>query len=351
MKRDIAIDYARGFAVFSMVLGHFAAGSHLSKPFHASPHFDGASVFVLMSGVLLGLVHRSWGPRTSLTRLIKRSVVLYVCQFLICFVAVGISVTRGPVSNLIPVNSWTEGLRYALMLQYMPPGGDILTLYFVLMVGSIGVIAALRRGHSFLILGVSALLYVVSQISDSPVLYLANHSGLGVIVSWAAWQALFVPALVLGWNWTGWRVRERLMSALPTLLGASVVIAIASIAIGRTTLVPSLVGAGDKVEFGPLRLLAAWILGLSIYVLLSHIGERRFLRPWGAVGGRSLDSYLIQALLVLLIPLVAARPWGQIEGTLIALSVFGVCWAWAESRIKFNIVKLHNPARWTSSRT
>lgn len=325
-----------------MIAGHFAAGTLIAKPTHAVPHFDGASAFVLMSGLLLGIVHSRWRVEDSNRRLIRRVTVIYLCQLVLCLAAVALTMTRGSAPGLVPVSSWSEGIRYALLLQYMPSGGDILTLYFVLMVAAGALLEALRRSYWKHVLSGSLALYVASQLADPAWFYLPNHSPTGHIVSWAAWQALFVPALVLGWNWQAWDVRARLARRLPAVITIGAVTAVLSIALGEASALAGIDALlGDKLTFGPVRLAAAWVLTLTIYAVLDRMGAVRILRPLNMAGGRSLDAYVLQALLVLAVPLAVAKPWGEVTATLIALAVFCACWGWAETRHTVGIDKLH----------
>lgn len=71
---------------------HFADGTWAAEPTHLFPYMDGMSAFVLLSGLVLGIVHQRWISRFSLrysvNRLIRRIAVLYVCQAAIGLAAV-----------------------------------------------------------------------------------------------------------------------------------------------------------------------------------------------------------------------------------------------------------------------
>ena len=59
-------------------------------------------------------------------------------------------------------------------------------------------------------------------------------------------------------------------------------------------------------------------------------------------GSRSLDSYVIQAIALVVVPIhIAHRPWPAITTCAAALLVFGICWGWAEFRNAARIDKLH----------
>ena len=59
-------------------------------------------------------------------------------------------------------------------------------------------------------------------------------------------------------------------------------------------------------------------------------------------GTRSLDSYVLQALALVVLPIhIAHRPWNTATSLCVVVLVFGLCWAWAEFRQEFGIDKLH----------
>lgn len=65
-NRDLAIDATRGVAIWSMVTAHFATDAPLASPTHAFPYVDGMSAFVMLSGIVLGLVYQRWVNRYGL---------------------------------------------------------------------------------------------------------------------------------------------------------------------------------------------------------------------------------------------------------------------------------------------
>lgn len=342
MARDVAIDCIRGVAVFSMISGHFAAGSYLAKPTHSIPYFDGASAFVLVSGLVLGIVHSRWSHINSRGRLLRRIWVIYLCQFFICLTAAIVSLCSGDHSGLRPLAGWGEAMWRSLALQYMPAGGDILALYFVLMIGAAGIIELLRRGKWLVIIVGSVLLYIFAQTIAQEWMYIPNYSELGHIANWASWQVLFVPAIAVGWNWQSWNVAKNLDRMLIPLIALSFAVAVSSNLVSRSGWFPGVNDMlADKVDMGVGRVCSAWLLTVAVYALFRRIGRVRVLRPIESTGARSLDSYVLQAVLLLIVPLLVARPWGEVTATAIAVSVFACAWAWAEARKYLGIDRLH----------
>ena len=360
MRRDLAIDALRGLAIFSMVSLHFASGTHLAEPTHSFPYMDGMSAFVLLSGLVLGIVHRRWtdrfSVRFSLARLARRIAVLYVCQAFLGLIAVWAATTMtGREFRSIAVLPHRPDvgtkIEWALTLRYLPSGGNILLLYLILMVLAAGAIPLLVRGWWPVVAAASTTLYVVAVAWPASWMNIHSAPDWYRIQSWASWQALFVIALVIGWKWTDWRMAERIDAALPVLLGLTLAAAFTlRDAIRSPDVRPHAEMLVDKVTLGPVRLVVAFVVVAALYAVFARVlrwTRRDVLRPLVSTGARSLDSYVIQAACLLVIPaLLVPRPWSPNLAMGLALVVFAACWAWAEARTRFGIDKLHRqPAR------
>ncbi|KXO94342.1 hypothetical protein AXK57_21035 [Tsukamurella pulmonis] len=353
-QRLTAVDAARGLAVFSMITGHFAEGSVLSWPTHKIPYFDGASAFVLLSGLILGVVHRRWVDRdggfsTSRERLVRRIAVIYLCQVFLCAVAAVISFALPPARQLglAPITETSHPLLQVIAMRYLPAGGEILVLYFVLMCGALLLIPLLHKGWWAPIVAASAALYVWAILAPPAWFLLPNASPAGATANWAAWQALFVPALVVGWKWQDWNIDARLRRprVLLTLVLGTAAVYVAGRAVARMASADEFLGA--KIDFGPARIVAAWVVlpaVLAVITLLLQYGWfERAAHPFVIVGTRSLDSYVLQSVALMTIPVVVLQPWGTARATVITLAVFAACWAWAEFRKWAGWSKLHRP--------
>ncbi|MFT4086841.1 MAG: OpgC domain-containing protein [Gordonia sp. (in: high G+C Gram-positive bacteria)] len=358
--RDFAIDATRGLAIWSMISLHFADGTKIAAPTHAFPHVDGMSAFVLLSGLVLGIVYRRWigrhGLRYAYGRLTRRLGSLYAAQLFISLVAIAVGLTMSarefwaiavlPAHETVGAQLW-----WAVTMRFLPSGGNILLLYMLLMASAYVLLPLLARNLWAPIVVASLALYEVSQISDASVLMIRSSPGGLPVQNWAAWQVLFVPAMVIGWRWDDWQIPRRIDDSLAWLIGGT---AIAWLALNyghdlRAVLrrSPDLI---DKLELGPVRVLVAWLVVACVYGVFRRLlqwTDRDWLRPLTATGSRSLDSYVVQATALLVIPAwLWARPWDAWPAMLIALSVFAACWAWAEFRTRMQVDKLHRlPAR------
>ena len=91
MRRDHALDVVRGLCIVSMCTAHLAAGSWPYEVAHSAVWVDGAVGFVMLSGVVVGMVQRSTIDRSGLAagqrRLLRRSAVIYAANLALCLVA------------------------------------------------------------------------------------------------------------------------------------------------------------------------------------------------------------------------------------------------------------------------
>src|SRR5919202_5860461 len=81
-KRDLRLDYLRGFAVFAMVADHLGGASWLHALTGGNRFFvSAAEGFVLISGVVVGVVYgdraRREGLRAAAVKLLQRAWLLY----------------------------------------------------------------------------------------------------------------------------------------------------------------------------------------------------------------------------------------------------------------------------------
>lgn len=357
MKRDLAIDAIRGLAIWSMVTFHFAAGTLLSLPTHAYPFFDGMSAFVLLSGLVLGIVYGRWSAvmpiRDIYARLGRRLATLYVCQVTISLIAVwaALRLTDADyrlLTRLPPNAGLLTQLEWALTLRFLPSGGNILLLYLLLLAAAGALLPLLVRGAWLPVLTASLTLYFVARETPSDAFVLHSFPDGAPIQNWAAWQVLFIPALVVGWKWRDWRIPEHAERRLP-ILAAAALTGWFALYFGMKApgspwhhLQPML---ADKVHLGIVRAVAAWVLVFAGYglfrTLLRHVPPQA-MRPLIQTGTRSLDAYVIQAVCLVLIPIAfEMRPWPPHVAMVAALGVFALCWGWAELRQTSGLAKLH----------
>lgn len=247
MNRDLAIDATRGLAIWSMISLHFAAGTRIAAPTHVYPYVDGMSAFVLLSGLVLGLVYRRWIERHSLgfayRRLTRRIVVLYLCQLTIALTAVAAGMAGHRwLTLLLPVDDWWHGLELAITMRYLPSGGNILLLYMLLMASAYLLFPLLMRNRWQLVFAGSVLAYAISLMWSPDWFYVTSFTAGHRIQNWAAWQIMFVPAVVVGWKWRDWDVAGFVDRHLAPII---------VVAVGFAVILHLGVDAGPWIRFEP----------------------------------------------------------------------------------------------------
>lgn len=331
--RLASIDIVRGYSILSMVLAHLGSGGVLFAVTHIHPGFDGASGFVLLSGLVLGIVQhrrlRTAGLRAVEVRTLRRLGLLYVAQFAISLLAV-LVVQR---DRLVSPDTTGEVVLGLVTMQIAPSVGNILRMYVVFFCLALPAYWMLSRGRAALLLCCSFALYVLGAfVAPEYTTFtrdLTNAEG----YSWAGWQLLFFSALVVGWYWESHDLLGRLQRhAWPVLGIAAGVLVVTRIGYHW---VPSWF---DKGTFAPARILVAYgavaFLVVLVELLLARV-PRPLFRPLESTGRRSLDSYLIHAA----IGIVAVAGLGLPRGDLLAFTAFAVCWGWAELREKVHAVR------------
>lgn len=212
-RRDLRIDYLRGVAMLSVVVNHLSAWR---GPTYDSlyQHFTneqigmvtGAEVFVMLSGVVLGMVHRRrielTGWRSSAGRLFGRARQLYLLSIMVTlsFYAIDAlpSIDARLFSDSLRSDSVHPGVRSVLLLQDGPWEVDVLVLYVVLVALSPFALWLLARGQVVLLLAVSWASYLgIAAFHPHIEFPLADPSFPPLI-----WQLLFVHGLAVGFHRT-----------------------------------------------------------------------------------------------------------------------------------------------------
>ena len=348
-KRDRALDVVRGICIISMVIRHMSYGSFLDTGIHAPFWIDGAFGFVFLSGLVLGMMERRALQTTGLVRyrkLIDRAELLFLINFGLLALALIVGQNAAPTADLPQASSfdgWWSSLWLAATLQLPARHLDILPMYVVLLVASTGAFALLRRGKIVALATLSCGVYLLAlQWPSLTVLPALQESKAGF--NWGAWQFPFVIAAIVGWNWKQWRLRDTLLTkaALYISAGAFVTLSILAQLLGRFNLTPGALMRTwasawfDKYNIGPGRIIFGLAALVLAYWITTWLLERQFLTPvvsfLETLGSRSLDSFVILCIAVILIP--AALPYSRagLWGNIAALVVITLCWGWATFR-------------------
>ncbi|MDD7945822.1 OpgC domain-containing protein [Microbacterium sp. NE2HP2] len=334
--RLAAIDIIRGYCIVSMVSAHIAAGTLFARAAHAVPAFDGASGFVLLSGLVLGIVqskrYAQQGlaavERTSLRRI---GVILLGQVGLVVLAILSAIVARFEHRNVPPISEMPPGdvVAGALNLQLAPPSGSVLRLYLVLLAIALLAYLLLSRGAWWAVVAGSVSIYGIGWLVPELTSFRGyNSDGLGA--NWACWQLLFIVALVIGWFWRSHDIPGRIQAHAVVVAGVTGMLIVAAFFGER--IVPWLY---VKTMLAPGQFINAYAVVLFLFVALTwllRVIPRWVFRPVEIIGTRSLDSYIIQAGVAVIVPSMLLYSTQSGIAVAIALITLLTCWAWAEFR-------------------
>lgn len=269
-ERDLRLDILRGFCLLAMMIDHFDGGSFLYViTGQAQFYITAAEAFYFISGLTLGLISAKASFAKASERVISRVLVLYRT-------AVGIALGFWILSTFLHLNVWDQAwdkkgnmLEFILglfTLQNGYNGSQILALYVLLILFAPLAFYALNKGKGWVVLGVSGLVYAISQIAPNVV-----GAPIANIFFPAAWQVLFFLGLVIGYHRTDlaawWVKRPKLRDGLGALVLLVGVALLALYATGHR--LESALGEEHKYNLVPLRLLLVALFLQALYVLVT----------------------------------------------------------------------------------
>ena len=349
--RDQAIDVVRGACVLVMTFAHLAPLTIVNRLLHLPLWIDGASGFVLLSGLVLGMVQhgriRRGGLPGAQRALARRALLLYGWHVGIVLLAVLIGSVTGTRAAWLPDADDHGGpvgaVVRTLLLQLNPPYLDILSLYVVLFGFAMVALFLLHRGRVVWLAVASGAVYMGAQAAPGATT-LGAWTGSASQFSWGAWQLLFLSGFVAGWYWRSAGLAARVTSGRVLLAAASVaaVIYLACIPVVYGGQVPAMhdgaVALVEKGRAGPGWTALAWAAFVIAYAVVSRLLSRvpaGWFAPLSTLGRRSLDCYVLLTLLVVLVPVMAG---GVVQGgTAVAWAtgaIAAMCaWVWLRDRL------------------
>jgi hypothetical protein len=368
-RRDLRIDLLRGLCVFAMIVDHVGGSSWLYGLTGGNRWFvSAAEGFVFLSGLTMGLVYRERVQRAGLWAAggaaLRRAATLYL-------VTVTLTLLFTALARLTELAVWVdrelaagEPLRLlvgALTLHYTYHGTDILALYTLLVTAAPVLFYLLEQGRAAYVLAGSWGLWLGYQLFPEQFLIpwtIRNSENFPP----AAWQALFVSGMLLGWYrqaaprlWAefcgplqAWQARPR---TAPVMLSfASPALALASVGwigsgrLGELTLDP-LLGLFAKPNLGPARIALFLAIFVLAYLLLTLAwlpisrGLSWLLLP---LGQNSLYGYTMQLFMILplynLFGVGADEPERALLNSLGQIAAVAAIWLMVKRRLLFGIV-------------
>lgn len=384
-NRDARMDMLRGMAIVFVVVNHVGISSAFQLLTQETIGVvSGAELFVLLSGVILGMVH---GPRAGLElgevvgRTGKRAWTLYVTALAVVLSVYALSLL--PFINAAAVTTFTgqggsaaAGTTYDLyagmdgLLQFPPPQGlipallllqigpwqfNIMGLYVILLLVSPLILAALARRLAWLVLTASLALYTAGSVFRFRLLPSQFEDSFPLLV----WQVLFILGVVAGYyrnRLVGWFSHPRRRLFLAGCLLAAAAAAVFSwtgpyLTNGldvRLGLLPEQTfrqiydGFFNRTYLGAGRLLNVLLITIALYTLLSAYWKPLekalgwFLIP---LGQATLYVFIMHVFLILAVANVPLLREGHLWlNTAAYVLLFGILWGMVKTRFLFRLI-------------
>jgi hypothetical protein len=389
-RRDLRIDTMRGIAIVFVVVNHVGLVSAFQTITQEGVGVvSGAELFVLLSGVVLGLVHRpaieAGGMREVAGRTTRRAVKLYVTALVVVLAVFLLSRIPG-VDGTVVTTFTDEGTGAAgagasgtvydlyagseqlfaypvslpavidlLLLRVGPWQFNIMGLYVVLLAVSPLILLLLARRRWPVVLAVSVALHIVGAVAPTRLLPSQFEDSFPLL----SWQLLFVVGMVAGYHrrsilaWWSSRAGRVVLPAcvlLAVLLGlfAWSNPYLADPLDVRLSLLPD--ATYQQVYdawFQRTRVEPGRLLDVLLVLVVGYAALTAFWRPihralgWFLVplGQATLYVFIMHVLLALVaanIPGLASS--GVVVGTLAYVVILGLLWLMVRTRFLFRLV-------------
>ncbi len=374
-RRDLRMDFLRGFCVFAMVIDHLGGDSWLYAITGGNRFYvSAAEGFIFISGFVMGQAYLRKMQRSSITQAmteaLTRARTLYVATatlsvvFSALYLFTDVALWTGRDFGL-GIETFDEVVVGAFTLHFTYHGTDILAMYALLLLVSPITLLLLSTGHWAWVLVPSWLWWLLYQIypEQTSVPWYIRH---GENFPIAAWQVLFVTGQVLGFHRAElakflhrWRQLRVVLAAL------AVAAALALVSLFWASESPSSVPAQlpfpffdvspdvlnesfFKVSLRPWRIVAFISVGIAAFTGATYLWlPLRRVLGWLLLplGQSALYSYIVHFFLILLVynasPLLAAYLPNYPEewvNPLVQLGVVLLLWGLVKRRVLFGIV-------------
>lgn len=389
-RRDLRIDMMRGVAIVFVVVNHVGLVSAFQTITQEGVGVvSGAELFVLLSGVVLGLVHRpameAGGVRQVAGRTTRRAVKLYVTALVVVVVVLLLSRIPG-VDGTVVTTFTDEGTGAAgagaagtvydlyagsdrlltypasvpalldlLLLKVGPWQFNIMGLYVVLLAVSPLILLLLVRRLWPVALGISVALHVVGALAPTRLLPSQFEDSFPLL----SWQLLFVVGMVVGYHRrsiVAWWSSRAGRIVLPVCVLLAVLLGLfawsnpylADPLDVRLSLLPDATYQSvydawfQRTRIEPGRLLDVLLVVVVGYAALTafwrpiHRALGWFLVPLGQATLYVFVMHVLLALVVANVPGLASA--GVVVGTLAYVVILGLLWVMVRTRFLFRLV-------------
>lgn len=334
MKRLIALDMLRGYALVCIMLDHMPKSVLRRYTLANFSIFDAAELFVLLSGFLVGLVwlsvEQSQGRRAARWRFARRAFVVWraliiggVVMALLSAGLLAIDMQHSAIWNQYAVWVIENPLGYVGVLATMwlqPNLLDVLAVYVVLL-ASVPVLVPLLQRFPLVFAVLSVAMWWYAPVLNG---FLPNHRQGGLLFNPFGWQMLFFSGVAMG------LYRHRIIPALMPyarwltllaagmfLFGTTIVIAarIGEPALPLRSALKAIYGEIDKWSLDGTRYLAimaaSWLVAVPLARPMEWLAATRPGVALQQIGRGGLWSFVVCVLLSVLGDAFQANPEGQ----------------------------------------
>ncbi len=386
-SRDLRIDMVRGFIIVVVVVTHIEVTSPFAyASLKAIGAITGAELFVLLSGIVLGMVFPAavarageWGAAVAAWGRARKQYIVALAVILLIF-AIGFvpfvdasAITTftdrgtgeggmgdsGRVYDLYPNGErlldypppW-YAVRQFLLLEMGPWPFNIMGLFVVLSLTYPALMWLIKRRLWWLVLALSWGVYALHGFAPE---VLRLPSQFDAVFPLALWQVLFTHGLVIGFY------RRQIIRALTSLPGK---IGVGIFVVGYAGILVYL-WAGQAYGFTPVpfpadlyanlydsgyqRIFLEWgrLLDLPLVLVCSYAVLTVAWKPieksmgwlWIPLGQASLYVFIVHVFFVLAVANIPGLDRGSLwQGTLIHAAVIGIIFAMVRSRFLFRVI-------------
>jgi hypothetical protein len=235
-KRDLRLDFLRGFAVLAMVVDHIGGERSWLYAITGGDRFfiSVAELFVFISGLLMGYIYANvitrQGLAEALMKCLRRAWMLYLLTvtLTLCFASLLLELGLWWAPEMTAA-AWPDFIMSVLTLHRTFYMTDILLLYTLLLLAAVPALFFLAHGYSKSVLacawGLWALWQLVPQYAQFPWPIAGNR-----VFNFPAWQVLFMTAMVIGYH------RQQLAQRMTLLFARRVLILSSALVVGTLLL-------------------------------------------------------------------------------------------------------------------
>ena len=294
-KRDLRLDFLRGFAVIVMVIDHFGGSSWLYLITGGNNFFvSGAEAFVFISGFVVGMVYGGialkQGLYTAQVKALQRGLTLYKLTVILTLLFAGVSRLFGLAwAKDLSVENTLQFVIDVVTLRQTMYLADIPMMYTYLMFAAAGGLWLLYSRRTVWLLAGSSALWLGFQLFQLQVPWtIAGNTTFNL----AAWQFLFFVAMAAGYH------REALAAKLSQLPRWPYFI-LSGLVFVWFAQVYSTNGA----------VLAQWIPGLDAQTLMSELFRKSSVAPGRLAASFVVFQFAYLAVTLFWKPIWAAFGW------------------------------------------